>query len=163
MSTDNREVIFKKALLGRKFLINRQFQFRFMGYVMLAVALTLICVYFANSYFFHSYLERGQEMGLPTGHVYYAVLDEQRIFMNKVYLALGSGLIVLFGIWGLFFSHRIAGPLYRLNRVFRDARESGVLDQRQLKFRDNDFFHEIPESICEYLDSKKVKTATKTG
>lgn len=82
--------------------------------------------------------------------------------MNQVYLALGLGLIVIFGVWGLFFSHRIAGPLYRLNRVFREARESGELDQRQLKFRDNDFFHEIPESICEYLDSKKAKKGIET-
>lgn len=156
---DNRQLIFKKAILGRTFLINKKFQFRFMGQVMLAVALTLICVYLANSYFFQTYLTRGEEMGLPTGHVYYAVLDEQRIFMNKVYLALGAGLIVFFGIWGLFFSHRIAGPLYRLNRVFKDAKKSGRLDQRQLKFRDNDFFHEVPESICDYLESTEQKKA----
>lgn len=157
MKTDHRQLVFKKAILGRTFLINKQFQFRFMGQVMFAVALTLICVYLANSYFFQTYLTRGEEMGLPTGHVYFAVLDEQRIFMNKVYLALGVGLIAIFGIWGLFFSHRIAGPLYRLQRVFKEAKKNGQLDQRQLKFRDNDFFHEIPESICDYLDSTQTK------
>ena len=60
----------------------------------------------------------------------------------------------------MFFSHRIAGPLYRLTRFFSDAqamqdeKKVGNAKLKPVFFRQNDFFPEVPGAINNYL--KKV-------
>jgi hypothetical protein len=55
-------------------------------------------------------------------------------------------------LWGLFYSHKIAGPLYRLNKYFDDAAASGKPLEKKVYFRKDDFFQEVPDSINKYID-----------
>ena len=50
-------------------------------------------------------------------------------------------------IISIFMSHRIAGPLYKLSRFFREARD-GNLEQK-ISFRKKDYFQEL---VGEYND-----------
>jgi hypothetical protein len=55
-------------------------------------------------------------------------------------------------------SHKIAGPLYKLQNYLRDIREGG--DVKSLFFRDGDHFHEIAEEVSqtmEYFSKQREK------
>ena len=122
---------------------------------MLVAVFSIGIVYFANYYFFENLIMKGELLQLPQDHAFFILIKEQRELMSGIFLIVCLTLTFGIGLWGLFFSHRIAGPLYRLNRQFQDAAKGKEL--QNLKFRKNDFFPELPETINEYLRSKHIQ------
>jgi nitrogen fixation/metabolism regulation signal transduction histidine kinase len=68
---------------------------------------------------------------------------------------LGSLLVLVFGI---FFSHRIAGPLFNLKRVMRQV-EDGDLTV-VMKIREKDEFHDVESSFNSMVTSLRNKMLT---
>jgi hypothetical protein len=64
-----------------------------------------------------------------------------------------SSVIVIFTLTvSTYFSHKVAGPLYRIKKYFEDALvEKGI----PARIRKNDFFQELPMAINEYFDKYK--------
>lgn len=58
-------------------------------------------------------------------------------------------LIVL--ILFIFFTHKIAGPLYKLKMHLQHIREGQEITP--LTFRDGDYFHDVAEEVSEFLES----------
>lgn len=65
------------------------------------------------------------------------------------YISLGTSALVsiVILVFGLRLSHRIAGPLHKLNRFLRNAKDKNAV----LKFRERDFFPELAASATEAL------------
>ena len=64
--------------------------------------------------------------------------------MNKQLIWLSIGSFVGLGLYGVILSHRIAGPLYRLNRhMLRVAKGD---EMGEVSFRKGDFFIELSDS-----------------
>jgi hypothetical protein len=53
---------------------------------------------------------------------------------------------------GLILSHKIIGPIKRLKSFFSEIADSGY--RHDLKFRDGDFFQDLPEVINHFLKKK---------
>ena len=70
---------------------------------------------------------------------------------------LPAALFSLAGIflYAIFFSHRIAGPLYRINAILRALIEDR--DPPVVKFRDDDYFH--PTAVLLEELSKKMRAS----
>lgn len=140
-------------LREKKFLINTDFQIQFIASLLLISIVSMSIIYLANDYFFHSYMQKGEALNLPPDHPFFLMIHEQKQFMTKVFIAVAGSISSIAILWGLFYSHKIAGPLYRLQRYFTEA----AADNKQLKskiyFRDDDFFQEVPASINLYIDS----------
>ena len=51
----------------------------------------------------------------------------------------------------VFFTHKIAGPLYKLKMHLQHIREGEEI--RPLTFRDGDYFHDVAEEVSEFLES----------
>lgn len=157
VANDNgRKHLLNSLFMGRIFLINPKFQYKFMASVMLVAVFTIGIVYFANYYFFENLIMKGEMLQLPQDHAFFILIKEQREMMSGIFLIVCLTLTLGIGLWGLLFSHRIAGPLYRLNRQFQEASQ-GKADLQNLKFRKNDFFPELPETINEYFRSKHIQ------
>lgn len=149
-----RAKIYRFLFQGRKFFINPSFQKKFMSFVLTSVIISMGIMYGANWVFFNKFLTYGEKLNLPQNHPFYRLLLEQQEFMTTVFIISSSLLCLTLGIAGLFFSHRIAGPLFRLNKVFSDAHEKKVqLDQ--IQFRHDDFFQEVPVAINKYLKDQR--------
>lgn len=146
-----RSALWRLLFQGKVFFINPAFQTRFMASVLFCVVLSLSVVYASQQYFFHVFQEKGQELGLAADHVFFALLQEQQIQMLNIFIVSSLCLCLVIGFWALFYSHRIAGPLHRLNRYFSDGLNKGPEPLPPLAFRDDDFFRELPESINQYL------------
>ncbi len=139
---------------GRILLINPEFQLKFIGLSIVILLLSLSIFFLANEVFFHNFITKGQALNLPANHPFYLLLQEQKSYMGKVFIVASILLGLSFSIVGLVFSHRIAGPLYRLTRYFQNAARSKDLYPTHLHFREKDFFQEIPQAVNEFLDCK---------
>lgn len=148
-----RPKIYRFLFQGRKFLINPSFQKKFMGFVLSSVIISMGVMYGANWVFFNKFITYGEKLNLPQNHPFYRLLLEQQDFMTTVFFISSFILCLTLGVAGLFFSHRIAGPLFRLNKVFSDAHEQNV-ELKEIHFRHDDFFQEVPVAINKYLESR---------
>ena len=143
-------------LREKKFLINNDFQIQFMISLLLISIVSTSIIYLANDYFFQSYMQRGVALNLPPDHPFFLMIHEQKKFMTSVFLIVALSISTMAGVWGLFFSHKIAGPLYRLQKYFTEAALDSEKMKQKIYFRDNDFFQEVPDSINRYIDSVGV-------
>ena len=100
-------------------------------------------------------MAKGEALGLPEDHAFFILIKEQRELMTSIFVGVALFISFIIGLWGMFFSHRIAGPLYRLTRFFTEAKENTSKNQRAklrpIFFRKNDFFLEVPDAINDFL------------
>lgn len=149
--------ILSLLLREKKFLINSNFQIQFMASLIVVSMLSMTIIYMANDYFFHSYVLRGQALNLPPDHPYFLMIHEQKKFMTQVFIVVAGAISTMAALWGLFYSHKIAGPLYRLHTYFVEAAKSSQPIDKKIHFREDDFFQEIPDAINTYIDSVERK------
>ncbi len=139
--------------LRRSFLINPKFQASFLMF-MLAVALfELTAIYAANYYFFWKFQALGDSLHLASDNVFFQFLKQQKSAMNWVFIGLSVVIFLSLIIFGLVFSHRIAGPLHRLKVHFE---KNPIKDQKKgsyqkVKFREGDFFRELADSYNQHI------------
>ena len=157
MGNKQRRIMTKQNLINlisgdKKFLINTPFQMQFMFSLILISIISMSIIYIANDYFFQTYIHKGEMLNLPPDHPFFLMIQEQKSFMIKVFVLVAGSTSGIACIWGLFYSHKIAGPLYRLNQYFSEAAASGRPLDKKVYFREDDFFQEVPESINKYID-----------
>ncbi len=152
-----RSPIMALLLREKKFLINPDFQLKFIVSLVMIAICSMAIIYLANNYFFETYLKKGEALKLPPDHPFFLMIREQKGFMAKVFLFVSFTISSALCLWGLFYSHKIAGPLYRLEKYFADHALSKK-DLKEIKFREEDFFQEIPASINKFIAVKKEDT-----
>jgi hypothetical protein len=152
MNNVNQRNSFLNRMLGKQFLINPAFQYKFMLSLSFASVLSMSVLYAAQTYFFQYFLDKAQSVNLPPNHVFYHLLQEQQHVMGQIFIVTTIFISSILFLWGLFYSHRIAGPMFRINRDLREAALNGQ-SLTTLKTRDNDFFPEVPEAINLYCHS----------
>jgi len=153
MKTEKESMTENKHAVNRrkKLLINPDFQVKFIKNLLFLNVAVCTIFYLGHAYFFWEGRELGRSINLPMDHVFFRFLDEQQRTMNVISVAtmtLVSGLIIAFG---LVYSHRIAGPIYRLQKYLR-AKSDGT-EKGQLFFRQHDYFKEIADSVNDYTNS----------
>ena len=96
------------------------------------------------------------ELGLTIGHVFFEFLSQIKIdYIGFIIIAaVISSIIIL--IAGIFISHRIAGPLYRLNQHFKSTQN--INDLQPVKFRKKDYFREVELSFNQMIEKIKKYT-----
>lgn len=65
----------------------------------------------------------------------------------KVILWLSILYLVLIAVFGLFYSHRMAGPLHRIKREIREIAEGTRSLDHKIKLRKGDFFHDLADEL----------------
>ncbi len=83
--------------------------------------------------------------------------------LNSIFLwlILGGVVVIILVIWfTIYFSHRIAGPLYRIEKDINDIIESKNFDKR-IVLREKDELFEVAETINKLLDLCKTELGAK--
>lgn len=144
----------------RVFLINPPFQLAFMAW-MVGISFAVIGVFYgANWYFFEKFWDQGVALGLPTDHVFFEFLRDQRREMFWIFLATSSVVFAAVCSIGLILSHRVAGPLYRLRKHVMDVADGNTVDD--VKFRTGDHFQEVAAAYNLQMERHR-KLAKKAG
>ncbi len=143
---DNRQVM----------LINPQFQLRFIAYITSFTLIGLAIIFLSNIIFFNKLHAEGMAMGLPPDHLYFEFIQQQKWHLTFIFLVSAVCLFTLIFIAGLYLSHKLAGPVYRVGKWVDDVITGR--ETRKLTFREHDFFPEVADHINrlkKYLEEKK--------
>ncbi len=138
----------------RNYMINPGFQLRFMFYVAFAILVGLYLVYLSNLWYFETVISEGQEIGLDASHPYFEFIEQQRLLLTKTYLTVSAVVFAVLMLFGLFLSHHIAGPLYRITSYMNQI-ASGETDLPPVTLRKRDFFTEVADSLNNMLAEMK--------
>jgi hypothetical protein len=133
-----------------RFLVMPGFQFKFMGYIISFAIFGVIVLYASNYLYFERLVAEGQELGLAADHIYFEFIEQQKSMLTTTFLLVS---VVVFGgliMAGLALSHKIAGPVYRIQSHLEYIRANGEAPG-ELKFRDRDFFPEVAELVNELV------------
>ncbi len=136
----------------RNYFINKQVQGIYALFLIMSVGIIslLVSMEILRS-FYHSF-------GGGNGESFFANINTFFMIKVVVLLLLGS---LLIGALSLFASHRIAGPIFRLNKSLKNITK-GNYDER-LSFRKNDYFQEIAKNFNDMADSFEHKLTTENN
>ncbi len=161
----------KSSYKRRIYLINKDFQIKFIVYTLLLAVVTIAIFYGMIHYFFEESIKLGINAGFPAGHVYYKFIEDSQMDMNTYFVIASIAVFIVIFLSGLFFSHKIAGPIYRMNMYLRSIAPENLATT--INFRKMDFFQELaisynkrilflrklatekPEKLIEILKFKK--------
>lgn len=162
-STANAQALSRAQARRRKtrnFLIYPKFQMR----LILANSAILLLAFGAIAWQAWRSLKHIEGLGLATGlhpeHAFFKFISFQMSTLMS-YLAVAFVVSTAFSIvMSLYLSHRIAGPIVRLNGYLKRIGEKGVVSEGPLKFRQGDFFDDLPESVNGAIDSVRKGGST---
>jgi methyl-accepting chemotaxis protein len=131
------------------YLINKNFQVKFLLYSVFISFIT-ISVFYAMIYRFYEYSRQlGHEMGFPQGHIFFRFIEDQKTDMGSFFLITSIIVFLFIVISGIWYSHRIAGPIYRINNQLKTIAMNKIVDK--ISFRKKDFFQELAISYNKRL------------
>ncbi len=137
----------------KKFLIIPKFQLPliyFVSSLFLIFSLLALGLIFYN---FHEMKVLGLEIGLAHGHPFFEFIkNQQKLFVLSFSAFFIVGVIGTF-IFILYFSHRMAGPIYKLLLFL----EKDQPDGERIVFRKNDFLKPHEEKLNQLFSSHKTK------
>ena len=138
---------YKRSLI----LINKPFQYRFALYVC-SWTFAMSLIYPLIIYSLYDYFMKYMALD-PHGPTMVAI---QSTKSQVVWLLVGLQLLFLAVTFviSIFLSHRIAGPLYKVNRIFKDVRDGNM--KEVMRFRETDHFQELSVSYNQMMDSLKA-------
>ena len=132
------------------YLINPRFQWRFIGFMAVVSLLAISILFVSNVLFFRNMTQEALAAGLAPDNPYFDFLQEQKSALLLVYFGVSAVAFVLMMVLGALYSHRIAGPLYRLNKHMRAISEGA--EPAPVSFRRRDQFQELVESFNKMID-----------
>ena len=133
----------------RVLLINPKFQLTFLAYMLIIAATVILVLFASNLYFFKRCYDGAVAMGLSADHEYFGFIDSQKTTMMWIFLAAAGVTFVNLLFWGMYLSHRVAGPIYRLTRYVEDIADGKI--KGELSFRKKDYFPELADAINRFV------------
>ena len=131
-----------KKFKRRNYFVNKQVQGIYALFIIMSVGVIslLVSMEILRS-FYNSFGALGDESFYNSVNIY---------FIIKVLILLVLGSILIGGL-SLFASHKIAGPIFRLNSSLKNLAK-GKYEER-LKFRKNDYFQEVADNFNRMAES----------
>jgi methyl-accepting chemotaxis protein len=136
-------------------LIIPDFQLKFAFSFLLPMLMASIGFWIMIELFIKKMIDLGKQQNLPVNHDYFQLLEIQRIELLTSLLIFSIILAIVFLVWGVIYSHRIAGPLYKLRKWLQETSTLEGALERPVVFRKNDFFKEISSAVNEFIEKVK--------
>ena len=133
-------------------LISPKFQIKFIIFFSAFLVISFLTSAIIVNLFFLKLKSLAMTTGMDTDSVIYNFIDKQQFDLNTMMAITGSATLIIFIAAIIYFSHRIAGGIYR---VVEDLKmiAGGKKELHKLKVRENDYFQELPEAINQTFES----------
>lgn len=144
-------------MVRKHYFIKKGLQTRFIGTVLLIVSLVMVVI-FCNLYFFGMFLLQEDSETLYENALMKLKADLSDKLMGRLVL-LGLVNVIIVVLISLFFSHQIAGPVYKLEKTLQRIIDGDVATK--FSFRKSDRFDEVAELLNDMKDglTDSLKTA----
>jgi methyl-accepting chemotaxis protein len=139
----------KKFYKRKIYIINKEFQLKYLFTIISMIAISVLSVSFITFYVIWDNVIK-EFFFIPE-----AAKKLTDIFIRTSEIAGGFTLLILaiFAVAGIFLSHRVAGPLYRVERVAEEL-SKGNLDVN-VRFRKSDELHSLADSMNKMIGGIK--------
>jgi hypothetical protein len=124
----------------KSLLINPKFQTTFISFALLASILNILIFLGSNYLFFNKFEALGAEFGIPANSPFFTFIERQKSTMTHIFGITALVNFVLIGGLGLAFSHKISGPLCRLEKYLLNLNPENL---HSIRTRKGDFFPEL--------------------
>ena len=139
----------------KKLIIYPEFQYKFIGYFLSAIFISCFLLYVGQFYLIKELYHEGVSLNLPLDHEYFKILSYHEEKFKEIFFTTVVVFFIFFSIFGLILSHRIAGPLVKLNKAIKKVIEGE--DPKEIQFRKNDFFKEVADNYNESIKISKTE------
>ncbi len=131
-------------------LINPEFQLK----IIATIASFFLCIlglfYSMNWYFFYQLKQTGIKAGIPIESEYFTFISNSSHQFNIFFLSTSLLAILIIYYFGLLLSHRIAGPLFKINKSIDEMIKTKKIVK--ISLRKNDYFPEHAHKLNELLE-----------
>ncbi len=135
--------------MRKQFFINKEFQTRFILFMIFVAFGTLITTWLVLRGYFGEFHELADQSKLGANHPFRELIQYQEHRMNLCFgILAGVNVAFITGI-GLWMSHKIAGPIFRLVETLNHSKKGEV----EFKVRETDYFQELPVALNHFLKS----------
>ncbi|MBI3019665.1 MAG: HAMP domain-containing protein [Deltaproteobacteria bacterium] len=136
----------------RQYVINKDFQFRYIG--LLVGLASLLCLVFIvmTKHYIELNLNPLIESGMIASPVVNELIQIEKQFLNKNLLTVFLLVLGPLTLAGIFITHRIAGPIYALERRMKQIAQEGM-QNTPFHIRRTDEFQELVESFNDMMAS----------
>lgn len=124
---------------------------KFMGYFVGLFILTTVSTYSTTYLFFWNLHRKAIKVGISEEHVFHQFLANQKADMDMLFIGLVIFNFILLLTIGFVISHRIAGPMKKLQNQLKEPESPEVF-----RLREKDFFKEL-EPVVNDLKQKLKK------
>ena len=148
----------RQKIVRKNYLSNSKVQLELIAYFLVALCLVIGILYFKV----HEVVMDLQNLGGSSGRTdpsQVALFKATRSTLNWLFLYCTINSVVLIVVGGIFFTHRVTGPVTALRKYFNEILIFGRI-LRPLSFRKNDYFLELPQTInlaLEKLAPEKIE------
>lgn len=136
----------------RQYLIKRDFQFRYIGMLIGITCGVCLIFVFASKYYINLNINPLIESGLISSPMVAELARIEKHFLNKNLLIVFLSLIGTLSVLGIFITHRIAGPIYAIERRMKQIAQEGIT-KTDFRIRRTDEFQELAEAFNEMIAS----------
>lgn len=139
----------RPSVWRRKYVVNFKFQAAFIRKALFVAGIILGTQWFALQYIFLRFNIYADSLSYDSSKLFYEFLNDQSMMLNTTFLWMCLFTPVCIFLWGVFQSHRIAGPLHNLKiklqkiRNLKDISDFNLIEETQ--FRRSDYFHELAD------------------
>jgi hypothetical protein len=133
------------------FLINPKFQLKMLSYFFILFLISTLSLYSATFILFWKLKEKALNVGIPSGHLFFQFLENQKHDFDLLFLGLAVLNLLLLMVVGFMISHRIAGPIIKFKNYLLAWSETSD----DFKLRSNDFFQDLETAAQEIKQKLK--------
>lgn len=135
------------------YIINPKFQIKMIFICIWPLIGISIANYVAVMTFFSELRSQGESAGYSADHVFFQFLNKQQQSLS-LYLGISFAVAILvFFVLGFYFSHKVAGPLYRMRKSLQDMAANNTLVP--ITFRQGDYFQDVKDSFNQLVEKLK--------
>ena len=131
--------------MRKNFIINKDFQYRFIFFMLIIGLLNLASTYILFHNYFIEFYHIADESGLPSNHPFRALIGYQKDKMQIFFIILAGINLLVITLSGIWMGHKIAGPIYRIVKSLQEQNGEKIIT------REKDYFKELPEAINLYI------------
>lgn len=138
-------------------ILNREFQYRYTGYLLLLIATAIVLFGVPIYYFVNQNYQMFFNLAYQTSPELLPHLEREIILLNNYLIAGGVALLCFCGLMGLRMTSRLVGPVALMENHLRKITK-GYWDAPPMRLRDNDEFKELIKSYNYFYRSLRTLT-----
>lgn len=141
----------------KKIIVNKEFQYRYIGNILVPIIILQIILWSSVQYFFHKMKTLGINSNFQADHPFFKFVEVQKNDLSLILLIAGLAMTISLLIWSIYMSHRIAGPLVKFENLLESLNSLEDAKGKKLEFRKNDYFKSTANQYNNFIEriSKK--------